>query len=52
MFLHINGFPLGETLDNDRAEVFVLEVCQGQLEVPVIALEVPVIAKELVRFAR
>ncbi|PKV78131.1 type II toxin-antitoxin system death-on-curing family toxin [Nocardia fluminea] len=45
VFLHVNGFPLGDTLDIDRAEVFVLEVCQGNLEVPVIA-------KELVRFAR
>ncbi|WP_435874102.1 type II toxin-antitoxin system death-on-curing family toxin [Nocardia fluminea] len=45
VFLHINGFPLGNTLDNDRAEVFVLNVCQGHLEVPGVA-------KELVRFAR
>lgn len=45
VFLHLNGAPLDETFDVDRAEEFVLAVCQGQLDVPAIA-------KELVRFAR
>ncbi|WP_432420285.1 type II toxin-antitoxin system death-on-curing family toxin [Nocardia neocaledoniensis] len=45
VFLHLNGCPLDETFDVDRAEAFVLAVCQGQLDVPAIA-------KELVRFAR
>ncbi|MGS2808328.1 type II toxin-antitoxin system death-on-curing family toxin [Nocardia sp. MW-W600-9] len=45
VFLHLNGAPLDETFDVDRAEEFVLAVCQGHLDVPAIA-------KELVRFAR
>jgi len=45
VFLHLNGVPLDETFDVDRAEEFVLAVCQGHLDVPAIA-------KELVRFAR
>ncbi|MFE6924138.1 type II toxin-antitoxin system death-on-curing family toxin [Nocardia sp. NPDC057663] len=45
VFLHLNGAPLDETFDVDRAEEFVLAVCQGHLDVPATA-------KELVRFAR
>ncbi|MFC9968320.1 type II toxin-antitoxin system death-on-curing family toxin [Nocardia ignorata] len=44
VFLHLNGYPLDEAFDVDRAEQFVLDVCQGNLEVPAIA-------KELVYFA-
>ncbi|MEV0076086.1 Fic family protein [Nocardia neocaledoniensis] len=45
VFLHLNGCPLDENFDVDRAEAFVLDVCQGRSDVPEIA-------KELVRFAR
>jgi len=36
-FLGINGHPLGEPLDEDAAEQFVLDVVTGKLELPQIA---------------
>ncbi|MER6625170.1 Fic family protein [Streptomyces sp. NPDC000931] len=45
VFLHMNGHPLDPEFDVDEAEQFVLDVCQG-------ALDVPKIASELPRFAR
>ncbi|MFC9116369.1 MULTISPECIES: type II toxin-antitoxin system death-on-curing family toxin [Streptomyces] len=45
VFLHMNGHPLDPEFDVDEAERFVLDVCQG-------ALDVPKIASELPRFAR
>ncbi|MER6627231.1 Fic family protein [Streptomyces sp. NPDC000987] len=45
VFLHINGHPLDADFDVDEAERFVLDVCQG-------ALDVPKIAGQLPRFAR
>ena len=45
VFLHLNGHPLDEEFDVDQAEAFVLDVCQGKLDVPLIA-------KDLVRFSR
>lgn len=43
-FLGINGHPLGEPLDEDASEQFVIEVVTGKLELSQIALG-------LVRFA-
>ncbi|ANW19987.1 type II toxin-antitoxin system death-on-curing family toxin [Streptomyces clavuligerus] len=45
VFLHVNGHPLDPEFDVDEAERFVLDVCQG-------ALDVPKIASGLLRFAR
>ncbi|MEU5509362.1 type II toxin-antitoxin system death-on-curing family toxin [Streptomyces fungicidicus] len=45
VFLHMNGHPLDPDFDVDEAEQFVLDVCQG-------ALDVPKIAAQLSRFAR
>ena len=38
LFLGINGHPLGEPLDEDAAEQFVIEVVTGELELSQIAL--------------
>jgi death-on-curing protein len=45
VFLHMNGHPLDPEFDVDEAERFVLDVCQG-------ALDVPKVASQLPRFAR
>ncbi|MFE5515519.1 type II toxin-antitoxin system death-on-curing family toxin [Streptomyces sp. NPDC056529] len=45
VFLHMNGHPLDSAFDVDEAETFVLDVCQGALDVPKIAAQLP-------RFAR
>ncbi|MEV6736845.1 type II toxin-antitoxin system death-on-curing family toxin [Streptomyces sp. NPDC001796] len=45
VFLHVNGHPLDADFDVDEAERFVLDVCQGALDVPKIAAQLP-------RFAR
>jgi len=45
VFLHMNGHPLNPEFDVDKAEAFVLDVCQGALDVPTIAAQLP-------RFAR
>lgn len=45
VFLHVNGHPLDAGFDVDEAEQFVLDVCQGALDVPKIAAQLP-------RFAR
>ncbi|OKK07602.1 death-on-curing protein [Streptomyces sp. CB03234] len=45
VFLHMNGHPLDAEFDVDEAEQFVLDVCQGALDVPKIAAQLP-------RFAR
>ncbi|MBL3666742.1 Fic family protein [Streptomyces sp. M2CJ-2] len=45
VFLHMNGHALDPDFDVDEAERFVLDVCQG-------ALDVPKIASQLPRFAR
>ncbi|MBA4860383.1 Fic family protein [Streptomyces sp. PSKA54] len=45
VFLHMNGHPLDPRFDVDEAEQFVLDVCQG-------ALDVPKIAEQLPRYAR
>jgi death-on-curing protein len=45
VFLHMNGHPLDPDFDVDEAERFVLDVCQGALDVPKIAAQLP-------RFAR
>lgn len=45
VFLHMNGHPLDAGFDVDEAECFVLDVCQGSLDVPKIAAQLP-------RFAR
>ncbi|MQY19447.1 Toxin Doc [Nocardia sp. RB20] len=37
VFLQLNGHKLDANFDVDSAEEFVLEVCQGRFEVPVIA---------------
>jgi death-on-curing protein len=44
LFLGINGHPLGESLDEDASEQFVIEVVTGKLELSQIA-------SGLVRFA-
>ena len=45
VFLHMNGHPLDSDFDVDEAERFVLDVCQGALDVPKTATQLP-------RFAR
>ncbi|MFF3465630.1 type II toxin-antitoxin system death-on-curing family toxin [Streptomyces sp. NPDC002619] len=45
VFLHMNGHPLDSDFDVDEVEQFVLDVCQGALDVPKIAAQLP-------RFAR
>ncbi|MBD0708140.1 MULTISPECIES: type II toxin-antitoxin system death-on-curing family toxin [unclassified Streptomyces] len=45
VFLQVNGHPLDPAFDVDEAETFVLDVCQGALDVPKIAVQLP-------RFAR
>ena len=45
VFLHMNGHSLDPEFDVDEAERFVLDVCQGVLDVPGIAARLP-------RFAR
>ncbi|MFH0174985.1 type II toxin-antitoxin system death-on-curing family toxin [Streptomyces cacaoi] len=45
VFLHLDGHPLDVDFDVDEAERFVLDVCQGLLDVPGIAARLP-------RFAR
>ncbi|MCY0937818.1 type II toxin-antitoxin system death-on-curing family toxin [Streptomyces sp. H34-S4] len=45
VFLYMNGHPLDSAFDVDEAEQFVLDVCQGALDVPKIAAQLP-------RFAR
>lgn len=37
VFLDLNGHPLVDPLDNDKAERMVLEACQGHIDVPDIA---------------
>jgi death on curing protein len=41
VFLHMNGYPLDPAFDVDEAERFVLEVCQGECDVPKIAARLP-----------
>ncbi|UQX01368.1 Fic family protein [Streptomyces sp. RerS4] len=41
VFLHMNGHPLDADFDVDEAEQFVLDVCQGALDVPKIAAQLP-----------
>lgn len=45
VYLHLAGHPLDKDFDVDEAELFVLDVCQGVLDVPGIAARLP-------RFAR
>lgn len=45
VLLHMNGHPLDSNFDVDDAERFVLDVCQGALDVPKTAAQLP-------RFAR
>ncbi|SNY89065.1 death on curing protein [Nocardia amikacinitolerans] len=45
VFLHMNGHPLDGGFDVDAAERFVLDVCQG-------LLDVPTIVEMLTKFAR
>ncbi|MFD9319555.1 type II toxin-antitoxin system death-on-curing family toxin [Streptomyces sp. NPDC057456] len=45
VYLHLDGHPLAVDFDVDEAERFVLDVCQGALDVPGIAARLP-------RFAR
>ncbi|MGW0204698.1 type II toxin-antitoxin system death-on-curing family toxin [Streptomyces sp. NPDC003233] len=45
VFQHMNGHPLDPDFDVDEAERFVLDACQGALDVPKIAAQLP-------RFAR
>ncbi|MEV5680153.1 Fic family protein [Streptomyces sp. NPDC052069] len=41
VFLHMNGHPLNASFDVDEAETFVLDVCQGALDMPKIAEQLP-----------
>ncbi|WP_405687484.1 type II toxin-antitoxin system death-on-curing family toxin [Streptomyces sp. NBC_00057] len=41
VFLHINGHRLSADFDVDEAEKFVLDVCQGSLDMPRIAERLP-----------
>ncbi|MGW8886782.1 type II toxin-antitoxin system death-on-curing family toxin [Streptomyces sp. NPDC055749] len=41
VFLHMNGHPLNASFDVDEAERFVLDVCQGLLDMPKIAEQLP-----------
>lgn len=45
VFLHMNGHPLDADFDVDEAEQFVLDVCQGALDVPKIAAQLPGFAR-------
>ncbi|MEU9705107.1 Fic family protein [Streptomyces sp. NPDC047981] len=45
VFLHINGHPLDPGFNVDEAEAFVLDVCQGALDVPKIAAQLPTFAR-------
>ncbi|GAA3826933.1 type II toxin-antitoxin system death-on-curing family toxin [Streptomyces coacervatus] len=45
VFLHMNGHPLDADFDVDEAERFVLDVCQGALDVPKIAAQLPHFAR-------
>lgn len=45
VFLHMSGHPLDADFDVDEAERFVLDVCQGALEVPKIASRLPGFAR-------
>ncbi|KES07175.1 death-on-curing protein [Streptomyces toyocaensis] len=45
VFLHVNGHPLDTDFDVDEAERFVLDVCQGALDVPKIASRLPGFAR-------
>ena len=45
VFLHLNGHPLDAEFDVDEAEQFVLDVCQGALDVPKIAARLPGFAR-------
>lgn len=45
VFLHVNGHPLDPDFDVDEAETFVLDVCQGALDVPKIAAQLPTFAR-------
>ncbi|MBT2542502.1 Fic family protein [Streptomyces sp. ISL-44] len=45
VFLHMNGHPLDAEFDVDEAERFVLDVCQGSLDVPKIAAQLPKFAR-------
>ncbi|GGV88676.1 toxin Doc [Streptomyces gelaticus] len=41
VFLHINGHRLSADFDVDEAEKFVLDVCQGAIDMPRIAERLP-----------
>lgn len=41
----MNGHPLNAVFDVDEAERFVLDVCQGALDMPKIAEQLPGFAK-------
>ncbi|MFB8088563.1 type II toxin-antitoxin system death-on-curing family toxin [Streptomyces sp. NPDC055992] len=45
VFLHMNGHPLDAGFDVDEAERFVLDVCQGALDMPKISEQLPRFAK-------
>ncbi|MCX5013696.1 type II toxin-antitoxin system death-on-curing family toxin [Streptomyces sp. NBC_00555] len=45
VFLHMNGHPVDADFDVDEAERFVLDVCQGSLDVPKIAAQLPKFAR-------
>lgn len=45
VFPHLNGHPLDAEFDVDEAEQFVLDVCQGALDVPEIAARLPGFAR-------
>ncbi|MFD5870427.1 MULTISPECIES: Fic family protein [unclassified Streptomyces] len=45
VFLHMNGHPLDADFDVDEAERFVLDTCQGVLDMPKIAEQLPKFAK-------
>ncbi|MCX4664133.1 type II toxin-antitoxin system death-on-curing family toxin [Streptomyces uncialis] len=45
VFLHLNGHPLDPAFDVDEAERFVLDVCQGALDVPKTAARLPLFAR-------
>ncbi|MFJ2702191.1 type II toxin-antitoxin system death-on-curing family toxin [Streptomyces sp. NPDC087428] len=45
VFLHMNGHPLDAGFDVDQAERFVLDVCQGVVDMPKIAEQLPGFAK-------
>ncbi|MFD5039454.1 type II toxin-antitoxin system death-on-curing family toxin [Streptomyces sp. NPDC058378] len=45
VFLHMNGHPLDADFDVDEAERFVLDVCQGALDMAKIAEQLPGFAR-------